>query len=312
MKNTPLMALGTWSWGTGAGGGDQVFGNNLTAEKLKPVFDAAVQSGLSLFDTALVYGMGSSEKILGGFVKQYPREDLILSTKFTPQLAKDVANPIEEMLNQSLVNLQTDYIDFYWIHNPFGAPQWVSGLIPLLKSGKVKKIGVSNHNLEQIKEANAILAKEGYKISAVQNHYSLLYRFSEETGIIDFCNENDIIFFSYMVLEQGALSGKYGTQNPFPEGSGRATAYNQTLSQLEVLIEAMKKIADSRSATVAQIAIAWAIAKNTLPVIGITKVEQVEEAINASKIILASHEIEEIEMLAAQTGVDTRGWWEKR
>lgn len=69
MKNTPLMALGTWSWGTGAGGGDQVFGNNLTAEKLKPVFDAAVQSGLSLFDTALVYGMGSSEKILGGFVK---------------------------------------------------------------------------------------------------------------------------------------------------------------------------------------------------------------------------------------------------
>lgn len=312
MQNTPLMAVGTWSWGTGAGGGDQVFGNDLSAERLKAVFDLAVRSGLNLFDTALVYGMGSSEKILGGFVKQLPREELILSTKFTPQLAKEAANPIEAMLDESLENLQTDYIDLYWIHNPFGAPQWVSGLIPLLKSGKVKNVGVSNHNLEQIKEANAILAKEGFKLSAVQNHYSLLYRFSEEAGIIDFCKENGITFFSYMVLEQGALSGKYSTQNPLPEGSGRGNAYNETLSKLEALIGAMRKTGDRRNASVAQIAIAWAISKNTLPIIGLTKVDQVEEAVNASKIKLTVQEIEEMETLASATGVDTRGWWEKR
>lgn len=312
MKKIPLIALGTWSWGTGAGGGDQVFGNNLTLENLKPVFDLAMQSGLNFFDTALVYGMGSSEKILGELLKQYPREDLILSTKFTPQFVQKAANPMEEMLNQSLANLQTDYIDFYWIHNPADAPQWVSGLIPLLKSGKVKKVGVSNHNLEQIKEANAILEKGGFKLSAVQNHYSLLYRFSEEAGIIDFCKENDITFFPYMVLEQGALSGKYNAQNPLPESSGRGKSYNLMFSQLEVLIETMEKIGDSRNATVAQIAIAWAIAKNTLPIIGVTKVKQVEEAVNASKIILTSQEIEEIEELAAKAGVDTRGWWEKR
>lgn len=312
MKNTPLIALGTWSWGVGTGGGDQVFGNNLTAENLKPVFDLAIQSGLNLFDTALVYGMGSSEKNLGELIKQYAREDLILSTKFTPQLAQKVVNPMEEMLNQSLVNLQTDYIDIYWIHNPADAPQWVSGLIPLLKSGKVKKVGVSNHNLEQIKEANAIIEKDGFKISAVQNHYSLLYRYSEEAGIIDFCKENNILFFAYMVLEQGALSGKYNTKNPLPEGSGRAKAYNPILSQLEELINAMKKIGYKKNATVAQIAIAWAIAKNTLPIIGITKIKQVGEAVCASKIILTSQEIEEIEALAAKTGVDARGWWEKR
>lgn len=312
MKGTPLMAIGTWSWGTGAGGGDQVFGNNLLPENLSPVFDKAIQSGLNLFDTALVYGLGSSEKILGELGKKYPREDLILSTKFTPQLAQKVANPIEEMLNQSLANLQTDYVDYYWIHNPVDAPKWVSALIPLLKSGKVKKVGVSNHNLEQIKEANAILAKDGLKISAVQNHYSLLYRYSEEAGIIDYCKENDIIFFSYMVLEQGALSGKYNAQNPLPDGSGRAQSYNQTFSLLEGLIEAMRKIGDSRCATVAQVAIAWAIAKNTLPIIGVTKINQVEEAVNAAKIILTSEEVAYIETLAIKTGVDTRGWWEKR
>lgn len=306
------MAVGTWSWGTGAGGGDQVFGNDLTAENLRPVFDLAVRSGLNLFDTALVYGMGSSENILGGFIKGLPREEVILSTKFTPQLVKEVAHPVEAMLDQSLENLQTDYIDLYWIHNPTGAPKWIAGLIPLLKSGKIKNVGVSNHSLEQIKEANAILAIEGFKLSAVQNHYSLLYRFSEDAGIIDFCKEHDITFFSYMVLEQGALSGKYSTKNPLPEGSGRANAYNQILSQLEALIEAMKRIGDRRSATVAQIAIAWAIAKNTVPIIGATKVDQVEEAVTASNIRLTAQEIAEMEMLASETGVDTRGWWEKR
>lgn len=118
MKNTPLIALGTWSWGAGVAGGDQVFGNHFNAENLKPVFDAAMKTGLNLWDTAAVYGMGSSESILGEFVKQYPREEVILSTKFTPQIAGNSDDPVEEMLNKSVKRLGTDYIDIYWIHNP--------------------------------------------------------------------------------------------------------------------------------------------------------------------------------------------------
>lgn len=87
--------------------------------------------------------MGSSEKALGALIKDYPRKDLVLSTKFTPQLAKDVDHPVEEMLQQSFENLSTDYVDFYWIHNPIDAPKWVSSLIPLLKSGMVNQVGVS-------------------------------------------------------------------------------------------------------------------------------------------------------------------------
>lgn len=91
--------------------------------------------------------------------------------------------------------------------------------IPLAQSGKIGKIGLSNHSLTEIKEAADILAKEGLKISAIQNHYSLLNRSSETSGILDYCKENDSIFFSYMVLEQGALTGKYNTEHPFPEDS---------------------------------------------------------------------------------------------
>ena len=311
MKNFPSIALGTWSWGTGVAGGDQVFGNNLNAESLKPVFETALKAGLNLWDTAAVYGMGSSESILGEFVKLYSRKDIFLSTKFTPQMASSSEHPVEEMLNSSLKRLGTDYIDIYWIHNPADIIKWTPEMIPLLKSGKVKSVGVSNHNLEEIKLANSILAKAGFSISAVQNHYSLLYRSSEDAGIIDYCKEHNITFFAYMVLEQGALSGKYNTLNPLPEGSGRANSYNKALPQLEDLTEAMKEIGDSRDASVAQIAIGWAIAKNTLPIIGVTKISQIEDALNATKIILTDQEIKKIEALATKAGVNTRGAWEK-
>jgi len=310
MKNLPKIALGTWSWGAGFAGGDQIFGNNLSAEDLQPVFATAMNAGLNLWDTATVYGMGSSEMMLADFVNQYPREKVLISTKFTPQIAGTGDNPVEDLLNGSLQRFETDYIDIYWIHNPMDVEKWTPGLIPLLKSGKVKRVGVSNHNLTQIKRANTILAEAGFKVSAVQNHYSLLYRSSEEAGILDYCKENDIRFFAYMVLEQGALSGKYNTANPLPEGSGRAQTYNKVLPQLEELTNAMKEIGSSRNASVAQVAIAWAIAKNTLPIIGVTKVSHVEDAVLASQITLSSQEIETIETLASKAGVDTRGSWE--
>jgi len=310
MKKLPSTALGTWSWGTGFAGGDQVFGNNLSVEDLKQVFDAAMNSGLNLWDTAAVYGMGSSENILGELIKEYPRENIILSTKFTPQMASSSQNPVKEMLAGSFERLGTNYIDIYWIHNPTDVTKWTPELIPLLKSGKVKSVGVSNHNLEEIKLANSILSKAGFNISAVQNHYSLLYRSSEEAGILDYCKKHNITFFAYMVLEQGALSGKYNTRNPLPEGSGRGNTYNKVLPQLEELTNAMKEIGSSRNASVAQVAIAWAMAKNTLPIIGVTKTSQIDDIQNAMKINLSESEIKLIEELADKTGIDTKGAWE--
>ena len=310
MRKLPLVALGTWSWGSGIAGGDQVFGNHLTAENLKPIFDEAMKAGLNLWDTAAVYGMGSSESILGEFIRQYPRNEIIVSTKFTPQIANDSNNAMEEMLDGSFERLGTDYIDIYWIHNPADIEKWTPKLIPLLRDGKIKKVGVSNHDLEQIKRANQILAAEGFRVSAVQNHYSLLYRSSEKAGILDYCKENNIIFFSYMVLEQGALSGKYDTKNPLPEESGRGVTYNKILPQLEALINEMKKMGAKKNASVSQIAIAWAIAKHTLPIIGVTKPKHIEEAIQIMKITLNEEEMQRLENLAEKANVDTKGAWE--
>lgn len=312
MNDLPKIALGTWSWGAGFAGGDQVFGNHLDAAGLQPVFDAAMAAGLNLWDTAAVYGMGTSEAMLGGFVQALPRDAVRLSTKFTPQLAQaDAENPLAAMLAQSCERLGTDHIDLYWIHNPTQLNHWTQYLVPLMKAGKIKRVGVSNHNLAEIQLVNATLAEAGLALSAVQNHYSLLYRSSEQAGILDYCRAQGITFFAYLVLEQGALSGKYGPGRPLPEGSGRAATYNAVLPQLVSLTDAMREIGRRQGASVAQVAIAWAIAKGTLPIIGVTQVAQVNDAAAATRLALSPHELHSLEALAAQTGVDTRGGWER-
>ncbi len=284
----PKIALGAWSWGAGAAGGNQVFGNHLFEEELKPVFEKAMECGLNLWDTAAVYGEGTSERILG-----------------------NSPDAMQKMIDGSKERLHTDVIDVYWIHNPMDAPKWTPDLIPLAKSGQIKTIGVSNHNLAEIKRANEILAAEGLKVSAVQNHYSLLHRSSERAGILDYCKENEITFYSYMVLEQGVLTGRYSEENPFPEGTGRGEAYNPHLKELTTLIDELKIIGTRFDASPAQVATAWAIAKGTLPIIGVTKVNQVEEAAKAAQIELTADEISRLERLGDETGVHTLREWEK-
>lgn len=182
----------------------------------------------------------------------------------------------------------------------------------MLQSGRVKSVGVSNHNLTQIKEADEILKSAGYRVSAVQNHYSLMNRSSEESGIIDYCKENDIVFYGYMTLEQGALSGKYDTENPFPEGSARAKVFNPMLEQIEVIVSELKKVAAAHGTSPAQIATAFAINKGVLPILGVTKMYQVEEAVKTADIILAADEIAALEAAADKSSVSSIQFWESK
>lgn len=315
MKNkkleTPKIVIGTWAWGDTGELGNGYFGSKLEKNDLQKVASKAIKAGFTMWDTAAVYGMGHSEQVLGEVLKQYDRNDYQLSTKFTPQIAEDVENPVETMLEGSLKRLNTDYIDLYWIHNPKDVEKWTPYLIPLLKEGKIKHVGVSNHNLQEIKQVNEILGEAGYKIDAIQNHYSLLYRSSEKAGLIEYCQENNIDFYSYMVLEQGALTGKYDSSHPFPEGSTRAEIYNPMMQNLESLNNSLKIIAEKHQASAADIATAWAIQKGTTPIIGITKSKYIDDEIKVTNIRLSSEEMNMLEKLGDLAQVNTRGEWEK-
>ncbi|MFB5682030.1 aldo/keto reductase [Paenibacillus terreus] len=310
MKNSqiPAIALGIWSWGTGVNGGDRVFGNNYNAEDLRPVYQKAIKHGFTLWDTAAVYGYGASETILGQFIKE--EQDILISTKFTPFDGQE--QNMRKSLNESMERLGKQEIDLYWIHNPRNVEKWTQEIIPLAKENKIKHIGVSNHNLDELKLVVSILEKEGLELSAVQNHYSLLYRESEEAGIIDWCNQNQIVFFSYMVLEQGALTGKYNANHPFKSNTRRGEAFNiDTLKKLQDLIEVMGEIGDKYKVGQAPIAMAWAIAKGTVPIIGVTKEAQIDDALAAIHLELEVKDIHALEEAAMETGISIRGAWEK-
>ena len=308
MKTLPKIALGAWAWGN-----DGTFGGNFTADTLKPIFDKAMENGLKLWDTAYAYGMGTSEKVLAGFLKGLPRESYLISDKFTPQCA-DASSPtaMKDMIEMQLSLMELDLFDIYWIHNVWDAPKWTEELAKYYEGkDNVPLIGVSNHNLTEIKQANEILKAHGLKLSAVQNHFSLINRSSEDSGILDYCKENGITFFAYMVLEQGALSGKYDTAHPMPAGSARAETYNPVLDKLEVLNAELGKLAEKYNVGTAQIPVAWAIAKGTLPIIGVTKVSHVEDAVKAANVTLTAEETAALEKLAESLKLNVIRFWEK-
>ena len=306
--NLPKIAMGAWAWGDT----DGYFGNTMAGEEFRPIFEAAMKAGLSLWDTATAYSNGESEKILGGFVNDAGRENVIVSTKFTPQMAAMYDNSVEKMCDASLARMNMEYFDIYWIHNPIGAPEYTKQLIPLLKNGKVKSVGVSNHNLAQIIEAEAILRDAGFRLSAVHYHYSLLNRSSEESGIIDYCKANDIVFYGYMTLEQGALSGKYDAAHPLPEGRARAQVFNPLLPQLGAIVGELKKVAAAHNVSAAQIATAYAVGKGVLPILGVTKLYQVEEAVKTAEIVLSAEEMASLEAAADASGVSSIQFWESK
>ena len=148
-------------------------------------------------------------------------------------------------------------------------------------------------------------------LTQCQNDYSLINRSSEDSGILRYCRDNDITFFAYMVLEQGALSGKYDTKHPMPAGSARAETYNLVLDKLEILNAELKKLADKYGVGAAQIPVAWAIAKGTLPIIGVTKENQVLDAVKAANVTLTAEETEELEKVADSLELNVIRFWEK-
>ena len=259
--------------------------------------------------------MGKSEKTLASFIKDMERSKYLISDKFTPQCIDPKAeNPFKEMIEKQLNLMNLTKFDIYWIHNVEGAPKWIEELAKYFQNKKPEEIpfiGVSNHNLAEIKQAVEILKKYNLKLSAVQNHFSLLNRSSENSGILSYCQENKICFFSYMVLEQGALSGKYNQNNLMPENSERRKIYNPQMAKIEKLNGEIQKLADKYKVKVALIPIAWAICKGTLPIIGVTKTEQVEDAVAATKINLTKEEISGLEDFAKQLDINVIRFLEK-
>jgi len=300
------VMIGTWAWGPGNNGSKMIFGKSYDEETLKETFEEAVGLGLTSWDTAAVYGMGSCERLLGKFING--REDIFLSTKYFPY-KKFKAGALEKSFNESMDRLNLKSADLFWIHKPNNLTENLLEAIPLLKDGRIRSIGISNVSLRDIKTAEDVLGKEGLSLGAVQNHFSLLR--NDQQPIIDYCNSKGITYYAYMVLEQGALAGRYNADNPFPFFSMRGFAFpRRKFRKIEGLLKLMEQIALKYNIDRSQIPVLWVIAKGAVPIVGITKPAYAHRLAEALKVDLTPDEIEQLTSEAAATGIRQQGSWE--
>lgn len=300
------VMIGTWAWGPGFNGSKQVFGNNYDEEILRETFERAVNLGLTRWDTAAVYGMGSCEKLLGKFING--RDGIFISTKFFPD-KKFREGALEKSFHESMTRLNLKSADLFWIHKPNNLTKNLQEAVPLLRDGRIRSIGISNVSLKDIRTAEDFLSREGLSLGAVQNHFSLLR--NDQQPIIDYCNSKGITYYAYMVLEQGALAGRYNVTRPFPLLSMRRLAFPKSkFRKIESLLKLMEQTALKYNIDKSQIPILWVIAKGAVPIIGITKPVYAERLAEALQVDLTPEEIEQLTSEAAATGIRQQGSWE--
>jgi aryl-alcohol dehydrogenase-like predicted oxidoreductase len=195
------------------------FGRRLDRERTRRVVEAALDTGITFFDTAESYGDGDSERFLGAALGER-RADVVVATKFgwaRGDLPGGSPERVRQAIEGSLGRLGTDIVDLYYYHRPDGVTplaETLGAMRELVEAGKVRALGVSNVDVGLLREAEAA----GSDIVAVQNRYSLVHR-DDEDGVLPFCREQGIGYVPYFPLESGLLTGKYRRGEPAPEGA---------------------------------------------------------------------------------------------
>ncbi len=306
-KQVSVCPIGTWSWGGGINGSRMIFGQHFSEEHLQKVFDTCWELGFSFWDTAEVYGMGAAETLLGRFLAG--KEGAILSTKHMPKRFFH-AGENRAALEGSLRRLNVPAVDLYWLHRPDHLEKNMEELGQCLQEGLIHAVGLSNCNIEQLRRADKVLERYGGRVAAVQNHYSLL-TIEREGETLAYCKEHNVLFFGYMLLEQGALSGHYDARRPFEKASLRGLSFGKSkFRKIESLIEAIRDMGKAHRVDPSQIPIAWGIAQGVIPIVGINKAPHAQDLRRGLEVVLTPEELGKLEKLALRSGVVCKGIWE--
>jgi aryl-alcohol dehydrogenase-like predicted oxidoreductase len=260
------------------------FGRRADLKATRAVVDAALADGVTFFDTADTYGVGTSEEYLGE-VLQGRREQVVLATKFGMDMG-DGKGPrgsrpyIHQAIEASLRRLRTETVDLYWYHQPDGVTpiaETLGALDELVKAGKVRAIGASNFSAQQLEEADAVARENGLTpFCAVQNEYSLLVR-DAERDVLPACERLGLGFVPYFPLASGLLTGKYRRGHSGPPGSRLSGRDEVARPEQFDVVEALDAYAQERGVALTDVAIGALLARRAVSsvIAGATKPEQV-------------------------------------
>lgn len=287
------------------------FGGRVDQSGTKRVVDAAMDHGITLFDTADVYGGSNSEVFLGKALGS-KRSDVIIATKFGMAMGQDALSRggsrryIMKAVEASLDRLGTDYIDLYQIHFPDPATpidETLSALDDLVRSGKVRYIGSSNFSSWQIADADWTARSEGYsRFVSAQNHMNLFER-AVVHEVIPGCRHFGLGMLPYFPLASGLLTGKYVRGEPAPEGTRLANAGARAGGALSDhnfdRLEALTNFADERSRTLLELAFGWLLSFEEVSsvIAGATREEQIQGNVEGAGMRLDADEMREVATL---------------
>jgi aryl-alcohol dehydrogenase-like predicted oxidoreductase len=282
------------------------FGRRIDLEATRAVVDAALEQGVTFFDTANTYGRGQSEEFLGE-VLEGRRDQVTLATKFGMDMG-DGKGPrgsrdyIMQAVEASLRRLRTDTIDVYWYHRPDGVTpiaETLEALDELVRRGSVRAIGASNFSAQQLEEADAVARERGLtRFTALQNEYSLLVR-DAERDVLPACERLGIGFVPFFPLASGLLTGKYRRGEAGPSGA-RLSDREQIASDEQFdLLDALQSYAGARGVSLVDVAIGALIARPVISTViaGATKPEQVRANAAAARWLPSDEDVAELEEL---------------
>jgi aryl-alcohol dehydrogenase-like predicted oxidoreductase len=285
------------------------YATKLSREDGVALIRAAVERGVTFFDTAEVYGPFENEEVVGEALRPF-RDRVVIATKFGFDIDSETGENrgvnsrpehIRQAVEGSLKRLGVETIDLLYQHrvDPNVPIEDVAGTVrDLIAEGKVKHFGLSEPGVQTLRRAHAV-----QPVTALQNEYSLWWRASETNGILDACDELGIGFVPYSPLGKGFLTGKLTKDNLSEEDFRASTPRFQpeAMEKNQAFVDLLKRVAGEKGATPAQIALAWLLAQRAyiVPIPGTTKIHRLEENIAAADIELTDADLREIDETAS-------------
>lgn len=298
------LGIGTWAWG------DQLFwnyGSDYGVTQVREAFEATLDTGISFFDTAEVYGLGESEKLLGRFMKELGRPAQI-ATKYFPLPWRFTAQSVSDTLTESLKRLQVERVELYQVHMPFGffmsQETLMNALADEVKRGRIAAVGVSNYSADQMREAHGYLAARGVPLAVNQVQYSLLGRKIESNGILDTARQLGVTILAYSPLAQGLLTGKYTAENYVePSGARRIDPRfsKSGLEKIAPVLKSLRQLGEKYDRTPAQVALNWLVAQGVIPIPGAKTAQQAQQNAGALGWSLSQEDVAQLDQV-------TRPW----
>lgn len=287
--------------GTNFVGGYNLYGD-VNEEEGKQTVRDALDAGVTMLDTAFIYGPRRSEELIGEVLKEYKREDIVIATKAAQReldngdmVIDNSPEFLKQAVDDALDRLQTKYIDLFYIHKPdedTPKDEAVEALYEMKEQGKIKAIGVSNFTVEQLAEAN-----KNNHVDVIQNEYNLFSREAEDE-MLDYTSANKITFIPFFPLAAGLLAGKYDENTEFADLRSNLPFYQEDQFKDNLKkVEKLKEFAKKYDEDTAQIVLAFYLTRPSLDVIipGAKKGGQIKANMRAADIELDPEDVEYID-----------------